>query len=285
MRFIFCKTVKAWIAALALTAAFAASAAAGDGLKQSPGSTDPVLRNTPLETDRLSPMTPAKNLPLQTEPGKTDYLLYTGIPSDRLNPILYLKIPHEFTGGAAEPEHNWGVHLIAWYPEMTGTFNPANKQRKDCPGWCKGKISLLIANWKDRGYTAAGTMLQHLYKDIARAKNSKEEKPLDIYTKKTISGFDEVYEAKFPYLGDDSTQLIYVKRSKDGKILFFAKCFPNARNPGCRAVLNIEEKYNTFVEYTFSMSLLNEWEKIDKSVRDLVSSFIVTTLLPAKAAP
>ncbi len=146
------------LAAFVCAAAIAAFAAE-DGFKTKPDSIDPILRGTPLEADRIAPTNPAKNLPLQSEPGKTDYLLYNYVSSGHANPILYLKIPHEFVG-TQEPRHEWGVNMIVWYPEMTGPLNPANKGRGDCLGWCNGQISMSIENWEDRSYTVVGNMLR-----------------------------------------------------------------------------------------------------------------------------
>ena len=252
-----------------------AAFAAEDGFTTKPESIDPTLRSTPLEADRIAPTNPAKNPPLQSEPGKTDYLLYNYVSGGHANPILYLKIPHEFVG-ADEPRHEWGVWMILWYPEMTGPLNPVNKGRGGCLGWCNGMISMSIENWKDRGYTVVENDARHFDREMAEAQASKEEKPLSIYTKMAVDGYDEVYEVKYPYLSAGSTELIYINRSKNAGEAFYTICKPNATSPSCQVNITLDNKYNIRMKYTFSMSMLNERAKIDKAVRDLVSGFVVT---------
>lgn len=236
---------------------------------------DPVLRTAPLEPDRVMPANPAKNLPLQTEPGKTDYLLYNDIPSERNNPILYLKIPYEYTGGESLPVHNWSVNLVVWYPEMTGPFNPANRGRKDCAGWCKGEIMLSIENWKDRGYTVIERRLKVLQEDMAFEQASKPEERLTIHTKLQVDGFDEVYEINEINFPKGNIHRVYIKRSVNGDVEFYANCVPYAISPACEVELNMIELHNIYVSYAYSMSAFNDWKALDNKVRDLVKSFVV----------
>ncbi len=71
-------------------------------------------------------------------------------------------------------------------------------------------------------------------------------------------------------------KLIFINRSQSAKEAFYMICRPNVRSPGCEVNTTLDNKYNVKMQYTFSMSMLNERAKIDKAVRDLVSGFVVT---------
>jgi hypothetical protein len=212
------------------------------------------------------PANPAPNLPLQTEPGKTDYLLYNDF-LERNNPILYLKIPYEYTNSEKDPVHNWGVNIIVWYPEMTGLFNPVNKGRDKCLGWCKGRILLSIQNWAEYDYTIFERRLEVLRKDM----NEKKNNNLSIYIEKKHREFDKVYEVHHK---DGDIEKIYIKKTSKHNPAYYITCNVNAPSPSCTVKININKPHRIYLRYTYSMTLFSKWKVVDDKIRKLVSGFV-----------
>jgi hypothetical protein len=214
------------------------------------------------------PANPAMNLPLRTEPGKTDYLLYNDFPEGN-NPILYLKIPDEYTGGNKEPVHNFGALFTVWYPGMSGSFNPANKGSKDCTGWCKGEISLLIHNWSGRDYTIFDRSAEVFHRNMA-----EQTTKTAIYTKIKNDEFDASYEIR---RNDGDIRLIHMKKPRHKQPAYYISCHKSAPSPSCTVDININTPYYMHASYTYGMALFSQWKDVDAKVRSLITSFIVTS--------
>jgi hypothetical protein len=242
--------------------------------------TDPLLGHVPLERDRVSPNNPARNPPLQTEPGKSDYLLYNHLKQDDPHtPIIYMKIPEQYAGKSRKPVHGFGLHVVIWYPEMTGSLNPANSERQKCLGWCNGRISMLIEN--NIGLkTTPEVRAQILFENMEKEKASKS--PAAAYTK-----MDSAYPGEDIFLenhlsgGDAGKKFMYfLRRSKDGRVIHYAECMPDDPSPGCLAFMELPAHPGVSIEYSFSLELMKTWSDVQDRITRTIELLFVTTFRP-----
>lgn len=240
---------------------------------------DPLLKVVPLEQDRVSPSNPAKNLPLQTEPGKADYLLYNHLRQSEANvPILYLKIPEEYIGASPAPVHNFGMHFYIWYPEMTGSLNPANQERIKCLGYCNGKIHLMIENTIGLKLSAQASA-NVFHADMDR--HLQDNKQHYSYVTIKNDGIEEIYIKRgMAKAIEGDTSIVFIKKNLEGKYVDFIECEPNTPSPGCTAFLNIGDNAGVSVEYSFSMSMLKDWKVIRDAVERIITSFSPSFVQP-----
>jgi hypothetical protein len=260
--------------ALFLLAAIAAWSLSRVDTDTLPPSLHRLLFPIEIEADRVGPQNPAKNFPLQTQRGKSDYLLYNGTYPNA--PILYLRIPYEFVGKASRPVHKYGTFFTVWYPEMTGSLNPANHERRECSGYCNGGILLLIRNEGLYLLGAAHVGWLGLQGDMQRLAKD----PDFTYTK--LEGhvpFEEVYEERLP---NGKRELYYIRKSPEGAYLHFAHCWPDDPSPSCTAYMNSPTHRAIDIEYSFSMDHFEDWTAVQEAVARTVDSFVVDLFDPQR---
>jgi hypothetical protein len=160
--------------------------------------------------------------------------------------------------------------MVIWYPEMTGSLNPANKYRSKSPGFYNGKIRMSIKNWEGSNTTIFERAKEALINDVSQSKKGD----FVTYFKKENDEFDLVYEI---HEGNKADRIIYVKEPRDEKGGYFITCYVNRVSSACTVEITLDKAQNITVEYTYSEKLFHKWKEIDAKVRKLVSSFVVTS--------
>ncbi|MBJ7534335.1 hypothetical protein JDN40_09490 [Rhodomicrobium vannielii ATCC 17100] len=159
---------------------------------------------------------------------------------------------------------------------MTGSLNPANKQRKECLGYCNGGISLLIENRANITKMRAYVRWLMLYGDMKRLKND----PNITYTKfEGRDPFEDVYEKRYSH---GKRERYYIRKSPEGGYLHFAQCSPDVPSPSCTAYMNLPSYRDVSVQYSFSMDHFKDWTAVQDAVARTVDSFVVGFVAPKR---
>ncbi|WKW52016.1 hypothetical protein [Rhodomicrobium lacus] len=172
--------------------------------------------------------------------------------------------------------HKYGTFFTVWYPEMTGSLNPANHERRKCSGYCNGKLHLNISNTAQSIRTDAHAG----WLGLQRAMERLSKDPDYTYTK--LEGrvpFEEVYEER---LSNGKRELYYIRKSPEGAYLHFAHCWPDAPSPNCTAYMNSPTHPTVGIQYSFSMDHFEDWTAVQEAVARTVDSFVVGLFDPQR---
>ena len=147
-----------------------------------------------------------------------------------------------------------GITLDALYPEMA-PYSEVTRKDFERPG--NTNMILLLLHDRDKHLT-----VQEAY-SVSRKSNRFEEVDSTDISRIGLRRLADPYP---------KGREMYV-RDVNGSVTYYAICSKDkaVRFPRCKTFFDYSD--GMYVEYSFSKSLLSEWQSLDKRVRSLVQSF------------
>lgn len=158
-----------------------------------------------------------------------------------------------------------GVNLQALLPDFE-PYTEATQKEFEKPGWHqKIKMTLMARGVPGSLPASTGSMSrrENYTTNVARGQAAREAPgPF---------GLDRQIFHPEP-LGMRKGEEVYVTTSPDGRF-YWATCRPDGavKSPSCHS--SIEYSPHTYVRYSFSKSLLSDWQAIDEGVLGLIRQF------------
>jgi hypothetical protein len=242
---------------------------------------DPLLRVTPLEQERVAP-TNKGNFPEPTvEAGKRRYLIGSYHPGSPEPPTyIYLSIPEEFVGPDRGTVYAWGLNLWVRYPDLVGVHNAtANFSAIGPDGLVRSDAILLsisngignLAPAAEAGFNALQE--QHIHNPVWN--------PSFRYTISNFGKLHVVHEIpndKGKTAKEVFTKDYYTLFDEHQTPIFFVECHPLVSVPSCMAYFSVTKDGGINIKIMFDMTLLPQWIELKTSFTDLVNGFIVRRL-------
>lgn len=261
--------VIAVIAAVAILAQRAGTA--GEHLKRSPTSIDPILRHLPLEKERVRPdETPGLDVAPVTDKQTIVLRAYGKEPGNHNELLIVLRVLNEFFHRAStKASEVFGLNLLVKYPSMTRFTELPDS----CRGWCEGKMMVSLDNRSAISKSVAQIRAERLRTDMVR--QAAMDYPHISYTPRTPPpDYDEAYDVVYNKRGEGGRLREYFfRKGSDGQFIEFVECHPKVPSPACTFHIVLPAQPALAIDYTHSLEFWPQRRDVQGAVVRLIDSF------------
>lgn len=261
-------------AAFAALAILSITALRAERLERVPDSSDPVLRATPLERQRIAPE-PTPDLRMPPRPGRQTVVLQDyhaqvarslGQSQTPLPPVVMYVPEAFFARTSPRPHEVWGINLSVRYPEM----RPFPAHERACRGWCDGYVLLSLAS-TSRPHVVG--RFRDLHADLVR--QAAADDPSAVYAQREPPpGYTEAFDQILVKRRRPETFRFYARTNEAGEPLEFAECSPEMPSPSCTFTMPLDGLPQVEVQYSLSMAFWDQRDEVRAAVQRLVRSFL-----------
>lgn len=242
-------------------------------LQTVPGSSDPLLRVTPIERERIRPE-PTPGLDVRSLPGRQAVVLRAQPHPDRpARPPVVLQLPAAlFERTTARASEQWFIYFMLRYPQML----PWHKSGPDCLGFCQGMMMLSLNIYPQ---PIPQFEADRVRAELRNGATMPEAERLRVITPvEPLPGYTEAYEEFLPTRAAPqlaSRDTIYI-RERDGVVDLFTRCATSARFPACKTSFQARANPMLTVSFTIAQTHLGELVALQQQIADWVDASLVS---------